>query len=121
MNFWLIKTIFLSLIVIGIVHYLYLFFKNNLTQPKIKDLLHKPKMEYENINNILNNPQVSHEPVINDTTSINKLPVKEENNIPQELSSMKDELSQFLLNNDDNLITQQNEGEYNNFSFSMIN
>ena len=26
-----------------------------------------------------------------------------------------------ILNNDDSLITQQNEGEYNNFSFNMMN
>ena len=38
----------------------------------------------------------------NDTEELHRLVSL--NNIPQELSSMKDELSQFLLNNDDNLI-----------------
>ena len=32
---------------------------------------------------------------------------------------MQDELSQFLLEQNDNMITTQNEGEYNNFSFSI--
>ena len=127
MSFWLFKTIFLSLLVISIVHYLYLFFKENLTQPKIKDLLHQPKFEYDNIKNILNDGlthQVSHEPIVNDSTKINDLPnnnLTTQNSIPQEMSSMKDELSQFLLDNNNDLITTQNEGEYNNFSFNMVN
>ena len=127
MSFWLFKTIFLSLLVISIVHYLYLFFKENLTQPKIKDLLHQPKFEYDNIKNILNDGlthQVSHEPIVNDSTKINDLPnnnISTQNSIPQEMSSMKDELSQFLLDNNNDLITTQNEGEYNNFSFNMVN
>ena len=53
MVFWLIKTSILSLIIIAIIHYLFLFFKTNLTQPKIKDLLHHPKQEYEEILNII--------------------------------------------------------------------
>ena len=127
MIFWYFKTIIISLIIISVIHYLFLFFKRNLTQPKIKDLLHQPKFEYDNIKNILNDGlthQVSHEPIVNDSTKINDLPnnnISTQNSIPQEMSSMKDELSQFLLNSDDNLITQQNEGEYNNFSFSMAN
>ena len=34
---------------IVIVHYIYIFLKDNLTQPKIKDLVNKPKMKYEEI------------------------------------------------------------------------
>ena len=117
MFFWLIKTILLSLVIIGVVHYLYIFFKDNLTQPKIKDLLHHPKQEYEDIYNMIHNPssssQVSHEPMVNSgTTDIDTLP-------KPKAESMKDELSQFLLDNTNELITSQNEGEYNNFSFNM--
>ena len=39
MIFWYLKTIIISLIIISVIHYLFLFFKRNLTQPKIKDLL----------------------------------------------------------------------------------
>tara|TARA_Y100000816_G_scaffold83269_1_gene57055 strand:+ start:3061 stop:3438 length:378 start_codon:yes stop_codon:yes gene_type:complete len=125
MVFWLIKTSILSLIIIAIIHYLFLFFKTNLTQPKIKDLLHHPKQEYEEILNIINNNKehmTSHEPVLGkpDTTSIDNLP---NDNIKSQSinNSMKDELSQFLLNDVNNLITPQNEGEYNNFSFNISN
>ena len=34
---------------IVIVHYIYIFLKDNLTQPKIKDLVNKPKMKYKEI------------------------------------------------------------------------
>ena len=125
MVFWLIKTSILSLIIIAIIHYLFIFFKTNLTQPKIKDLLHHPKQEYEEILNIINNNKehmTSHEPVLGkpDTTSIDNLP---NDNIKSQSinNSMKDELSQVLLNDVNNLITPQNEGEYNNFSFNISN
>ena len=45
----IIQQILLSLILIVIVHYIYVFFKNNLTEPKIKDLVNKPKKKYEQI------------------------------------------------------------------------
>ena len=44
-----IQQLLLSLILIAIVHYIYEFFKNNLTEPKIKDLVNKPKVKYEQI------------------------------------------------------------------------
>ena len=43
------QQLLLSLILIAIVHYIYAFFKNNLTEPKIKDLVNKPKVKYEQI------------------------------------------------------------------------
>jgi uncharacterized membrane protein (DUF106 family) len=49
MIFSIIKQIILSIILIVIVHYIYIFLKDNLTQPKIKDLVNKPKMKYEEI------------------------------------------------------------------------
>lgn len=49
MIFSIIKQIILSIILIVIVHYIYVFFKENLTQPKIKDLVNKPTKKYEQI------------------------------------------------------------------------
>jgi hypothetical protein len=47
MLLWIIKQIVLSLVVIILIHYLYLFFKTNLTVPKIKDLVHRPEQKYK--------------------------------------------------------------------------
>ena len=49
MLWFVIQQLLLSLILIAIVHYIYEFFKNNLTEPKIKDLVNKPKEKYEQI------------------------------------------------------------------------
>ncbi len=55
MLFFIIQQIILSLILIAIIHYIYEFFKNNLTEPKIKDLVNKPKAKYEQIYNSVHN------------------------------------------------------------------
>ena len=42
MLFWIIQQTIISIILIISVHYIYIFFKNNLTIPKTKDLVNKP-------------------------------------------------------------------------------
>ena len=44
-----IQQMLLSLVLIAIMHYIFEFFKNNLTEPRIKDLVNKPKVKYEQI------------------------------------------------------------------------
>jgi hypothetical protein len=56
MFFLIVQQIILSLIFIFIVHYIYLFMKNNLTIPKTKDLVKKPLEQYKQIyKNMSNN------------------------------------------------------------------
>ena len=49
MFFWIIRQIIISLVFIVAVHYIYLYFKNNLTVPKTKDLVKKPSEQYKEI------------------------------------------------------------------------
>ena len=49
MIFWTIKQILISIILIGCTHYIYIYFKNNLTVPKTKDLVKKPIEQYKEI------------------------------------------------------------------------
>ena len=49
MLFSILTQASLSLIIIIVLHYLYTFFKQNLTTPKIKDLVTKPNEEYKKI------------------------------------------------------------------------
>ena len=49
MLFSILSQATLSLIIIIVLHYLYTFFKQNLTTPKIKDLVTKPNEEYKKI------------------------------------------------------------------------
>jgi len=51
--FWVISQIVISIVIIASIHYIYNFFKQNLTVPKIKDLVKKPEQQYKNIYNSL--------------------------------------------------------------------
>lgn len=62
MLFWIIQQTIISLVLIISVHYIYIFFKNNLTIPKTKDLVNKPTQQYKEIyNSIKNNKETSKE------------------------------------------------------------
>tara|TARA_Y100000389_G_C17280879_1_gene422877 strand:+ start:347 stop:679 length:333 start_codon:yes stop_codon:yes gene_type:complete len=50
---WIIQMSIISLILIILVHYLYTFFKTNLTVPKVKDLVNKPQRQYEELYNTM--------------------------------------------------------------------
>lgn len=56
MFLWIIKQIIMSLIIITLFHYLYIFFKKNLTVPKIKDLVNRPEQKYKEIYQSLEKP-----------------------------------------------------------------
>jgi len=43
----ILQYFIISFILILLIHYLYNFFKTNLTIPKVKDLIHKPKERYD--------------------------------------------------------------------------
>ena len=49
MLFWIIQQTIISIVLIISVHYIYIFFKNNLTIPKTKDLVNKPIEQYKEI------------------------------------------------------------------------
>jgi len=71
---FIIQQVLLSLILIVIIHYIYVFLKDNLTEPKIKDLVNKPKAKYTQIYN---------------SVSMN-------NTIPTNSKNMKTELQDYL-------------------------
>ena len=49
MLYWTMQWIIISLVLIMLVHYLYSFFKNTLTVPKVKDLVNRPTERYNEI------------------------------------------------------------------------
>lgn len=98
-----IFTILLSIITIFIIHFLYEYFKNNLTTPKIKDLISKPKKEYENIYNIIKDGSKTHvisldkdnrSNNLNNLNTINSNNSNNLNTINKDL--IKDELKNFF-------------------------
>ncbi len=49
MLYWTVQWIIISLVLIMLIHYLYSFFKNTLTVPKVRDLVNKPTARYNEI------------------------------------------------------------------------
>jgi hypothetical protein len=121
--------IIISLVIISLLHYLYTYFINILTVPKIKDLVNKPGQEYKNIEKIILNNK---ETIINnnlsnnvlsgsdDTTDINNL----KNITPETKNDMKNELKNFFNELSTNNISDINSNNsdtsriQNNLSYS---
>jgi len=76
---WIIQMSIISLVLIILVHYLFTFFKTNLTIPKVKDLVNKPQKQYDALFDTMK------EPVIQPT-----------NSEPIDNSNMKNELKNYL-------------------------
>ena len=109
--------IIISVVIISLLHYLYTYFINILTVPKIKDLVNKPGQEYKNIEKIILNNK---ETVINnnlsnndDTTDISNL----KNITPETKNDMKNELKIFFNELNVNNLSDSNTNT-NNLSYS---
>ena len=90
MLFFIIKNIFVSLVFIVSIHTIFIYFKENLTIPKTKDLVNKPAIEYEKIKREI---EKSKNENINKKLSTDRTQI----NMKDEL---KDYLSQLNNNND---------------------
>ena len=55
MFLWILQQTIISIILIVSVHYIYIFFKDNLTMPKTKDLVKKPTEQYNKIFDVIKN------------------------------------------------------------------
>ena len=114
--------IIISVVIISLLHYLYTYFINILTVPKIKDLVNKPGQEYKNIEKIiLNNKEtlINHHNITHsgdDTTDISNL----KNITPETKNDMKNELKNFFneLNVNNLSDSNTNTNNTNNLSYS---
>jgi hypothetical protein len=86
---WILQTTILSIIFIFLIHHLILFFKENLTIPKVKDLVNAPSQKYQDIYNIISsNKEVEDE---------KEFKYSKEDLLPKaDVDSMKNELKSFL-------------------------
>lgn len=82
----------MSLILIILIHYLFNFFKETLTIPKVKDLVQQPTASYKNI-----------EDIISQETTKSSSPKEKDintNEMKDELKSFFKQLNQNKLNNE---------------------
>ena len=93
MIFWTVKHVVISLVFILLIHYIYNFFKNNLTIPKVKDLVSKPQQQYNKIFDVMKNGKEVQFNINNNNNNNN-------NNVVETTSStnMKTELKKYLNN-----------------------
>ena len=47
--FWVVQVVIVSIVIIFILHNLYMFFKEMLTIPKMKDMVKRPQQKYESL------------------------------------------------------------------------
>ena len=81
------------------MHFLYEYFKQNLTTPKIKDLISKPKKEYENIYNIIKDGSKRQSTSLDKDSRSNNVNTINQNTINQNTINkdlIKDELKNFF-------------------------
>lgn len=96
MLFWFIKAILISSVIIFLIHNIFLFLSETLTIPKVKDLVQISNNNYENIYNILSQPQIQQNLNTDETTPIHLLPNSLEENIIEEDANIKNELKSYL-------------------------
>jgi len=111
---WIVQATALSLCLIAVLHYLYIFFKTTLTVPKVKDLVNRPQKQYDAIFKTMGNTNNNHNNHNNvkinassaSTTDISSLPILGSSDTSRESNamSMKQELKHFLkeLNSNSN-------------------
>lgn len=101
---WAMQVSIISLLLILLLHYLFIFFKTNLTSPKTTDLVYNPQKQYEELfDTIKNNKSI----IENDdsTSPISLLPSY------QDPKDMKEELKNFLKDIKSNKLTENQSSE----------
>jgi hypothetical protein len=125
MFFYTIKAICISLLLIALIHYLYSFFKDTLTVPKIKDLVNKPAKRYDEMFDILSNSKRQgilerNEPMQGQPMQGQHMQSQHMQSQPTQDQSMQEELKNFL-----NELKKPNEIKFNNnnnnMDFSTVN
>jgi len=99
--FWVVKVVAVSIMIIFLLHNLYIFFKETLTVPKMKDMVKRPQQKYESLfreleDNRINtnanananaNTNTNHSSAANATANANAT----------ENDTMKNELKRYLM------------------------
>lgn len=103
MLIWIVKQIVISLLIIVLAHSIYVFLQNNLTTPKIRDLVDKPRKQYNDIyNNIdsITNNKIDEPNDLSTKIKITNNEDKSNNvNMKHELQEYLNELSKNVTNN----------------------
>ena len=101
-----IYSALISIAVIAIIHYLYNFFKDNLTSPKIKDFVDVPTQQYNDIYNTIKHSSSTSQDVKSTSSNMNN------NNVDQ---------NPYTIKNVGNIVSNENMNINNNMGINGIN
>ena len=101
-----IYSALISIAVIAIIHYLYNFFKDNLTSPKIKDFVDVPTQQYNDIYNTIKHSSLTSHDVKSTSSNMNN------NNVDQ---------NPYTIKNVGNIVSNENMNINNNMDINGIN
>ena len=96
---WILQMTVLSIIFIFLIHHLILFFKENLTVPKIKDLVNAPSQKYKDMYKIISQDKENMEESISKLSNSKEYhyDYSKEDLLPKpDVENMKNELKSFL-------------------------
>jgi hypothetical protein len=113
---WILQTTILSIIFIFLIHHLIIFFKENLTVPKVKDLVNAPSQKYKDMYKIISQDkdQENHE---DDAVIYNKTSYTKEDLLPKpDVENMKNELKSFLKEQLNQTSLSKNGNTFNSLS-----
>lgn len=126
MFFNILYSIIVSITIIFVVDNIFNYFKNTLTTPKIKDLINKPKNEYDKIKSVIGENEniniIRHDNLDKTTSEIinNSNPGNvDHNNIKSELKDFFKQLNEEKKDN--NLYTSEYDTLNSNSAFSNFN
>jgi hypothetical protein len=69
--FWVVKVVTVSIMIIFLLHNLYIFFKETLTVPKMKDMVKRPQQKYESLFRELEDNRINTNANANANTNMN--------------------------------------------------
>jgi len=111
MFFNILYSAIVSIIIIFVVHNIFNYFKNTLTTPKIKDLINKPRNEYDKIKSVINsNGHI-------DTTGSNY-----NDNTSTEMQNIRNDVDRDNIKSElKDFFKQLNEEKKDSISFNPVN
>lgn len=111
MFFNILYSAIVSIIIIFVVHNIFNYFKNTLTTPKIKDLINKPRNEYDKIKS-----------VINSNSHIDTSGSNDNDNTSTEMKSIRNDVDRDNIKSElKDFFKQLNEEKKDSISFNPIN
>jgi len=117
---WVLQTTILSIVFIWLVHYLFNYFKDTLTVPKVKDLVNEPSKKYKNMYQVINRQSKDN---LNFDESAGSTPIHQlrENLLPKNDGVLTNPYNALELSSSKNEMKNEMKNELKNFLKKQIN